>query len=498
MADRKPPTEGPSLALDTPLEMFRELCENAQDLIQSVAADGRLLYVNQAWLDALGYRHENVTGKSVFDFIHPESLDHCQQSFAQVFGGRLLHNVEFSFRARNGRRVEVLGSAGARSVNGKVVSTSGIFHEITETKQHEMERQRLFELSLDLLCVAGLDGYFKQINPQFERALGYAREELLSRPFVDFVHPDDREKTILEVEKLNRGEPTVDFQNRYRASDGRYLWLSWRAAPMTGMGLVFAVARDITREKQTQELMVRQAEMLARSNADLEQFASTASHDLRAPLRGIDHLAEWIEEDMPADTPQKVRDHLQRLRRRVQRMDVLIEDLLRYYRSERLDDHVETVDAKALVEDVAQLVGPPSGFTIIARDDLPTFETAKAPLELVLRNLIANGVKHHDRGNGKVTVSAKKIDGGYEFTVEDDGPGIPPDHLERVFEMFSQLKPRDEVEGSGIGLALVRRIVERYRGRVSAESDGRGTAFHFTWPDQIVAGRELHGPNTDR
>jgi len=483
MVDAARHPDGDPLALEPPLEMFRELCENAQDLIQSVGADGRLLYVNRAWRETLGYSPEEVTALRVFDVIHPDSLDHCQRAFMQVFAGQALRDVEFAFRTKGGRRIEVIGSAGARMVDGKPLWTAGVFHEVTDARHRDLERQRLFELSLDMLCVAGMDGYFKQVNPSFIRILKYSKEELLSRPFVDFVHPEDREKTIAEVEKLNRGEPAVDFENRYRARDGRYLWLSWRAAPLTGLGLIYAVARDITHDKETEALMIEQAHALERSNADLEQFAYTASHDLRAPLRGIDHLVEWIEQDLPADLPPKVREHVEHLKQRVRRMDTLIEDLLTYYRSGHLDERPMQVDTTALVDGIRQLLAPPEGYTMRTEGTMPVIETARAPLELVLRNLIGNAIKHHDGDRGTVTVRVERKGPFWEFAVEDDGPGIPKEHLERIFAMFSQLKPRDQVEGTGMGLALVRRIVDRHGGEVHAETRvGRGSVFRFTWP----------------
>jgi PAS domain S-box-containing protein len=483
MAEQAKQPKGDPVALDAPLEMFRELCENAQDLIQSVGADGRLLYVNRAWRETLGYSADEVAAMHVFDVIHPDSLEHCQRAFMQVFAGQMLHDVEFAFRTKSGRRVEVLGSAGARIVDGKPLWTAGIYHEVTDARRRDLERQRLFELSLDMLCVGGLDGYFKQVNPAFTRTLKYSREELLSRPFLDFVHPEDRQRTITELEKLTRGEPIVDFINRYRTRDGRYLWISWRAAPLPGLGFIYAVARDITHEKETQALMIEQAHALERSNADLEQFAYTASHDLRAPLRGLDHLVEWIEQDMPGEMPAKVHEHIEHVRQRVKRMDTLIEDLLTYYRSGHMDQQRSQVDTAALVEDIRNLLAPPPGFTIRTEGEMPVFETARAPLELVLRNLIGNAVKHHDRTEGTVTVRVERHERLLAFIVEDDGPGIPREHLERVFAMFSQLKPRDQVEGSGMGLALVRRIVERHGGEIHAQAhEGRGSVFRFTWP----------------
>jgi PAS domain S-box-containing protein len=499
MPDRARQPEGEPVSLDAPLEMFRELCENAQDLIQSVGADGRLLYVNRAWRETLGYSADEVAAMSVFEVIHPDSLEHCQRAFMQVFSGQMLSDVEFAFRTKAGRRVDVIGSAGARLVDGKPLWTAGIFHELTDSRRRDLERQRLFDLSLDMLCVGGLDGYFKQVNPAFTRVLKYSREEMLQRPYVDFVHPEDREATVNELEKLTRGEPIVDFVNRYRTRDGRYLWISWRAAPLIGHGMIYAVARDITHEKETQALMIEQAHALERSNADLEQFAYTASHDLRAPLRGIEHLVQWIEQDLPGGMPDKVRDHVEHLRQRVRRMDSLIEDLLAYYRSGHMDEAPSRVDSAALVEGIRQLLAPPPGFTIEVKGEMPVFDTARAPLELVLRNLIGNAIKHHDRGQGTVTVRAARRGPRYEFSVADDGPGIPPEHAERIFAMFSQLKPRDQVEGTGMGLALVRRIVENHGGEVRADPRvGRGSVFRFTWPAAPEAVEGAHAAAAGR
>ncbi len=140
--------------------------------------------------------------------------------------------------------------------------------------------ERLFNMSLDLLCIAGLDGYFKHLNPAFTTALGYQEEDLLSKGFIEFVHPDDHASTFAAVAQLAEGLDVVDFENRYLAADGSWRWLAWRSTSVPDEGLIFAIARDITEHKQLQELTARQAEELARSNADLEQFASIASHDL--------------------------------------------------------------------------------------------------------------------------------------------------------------------------------------------------------------------------
>jgi signal transduction histidine kinase len=242
-------------------------------------------------------------------------------------------------------------------------------------------------------------------------------------------------------------------------------------------------------ELTSQELSERNRELqetateLARSNADLEQFAYVASHDLRAPLRGIGNLASWLEEDVGDRLGDESRRHLELLRNRVKRLQSYIDALLTYSRVGRTVAQVELVDTGQLVGDVFGMVSP-GGISLEVVGPLPLLETVKVSLQMVLVNLIGNAIKHHDRSEGHVVISARELDGGfYEFAVADDGPGIPPEFHERVFKMFQTLRPRDEVEGTGMGLALVRKIVETYGGTVSVESgEGRGTTFRFTWP----------------
>ncbi len=221
---------------------------------------------------------------------------------------------------------------------------------------------------------------------------------------------------------------------------------------------------------------------LERSNAELDQFAYVASHDLKAPLRAIDSLASWIAEDAAGALPPESARHLELLRSRTERMERLLDSLLAYSRAGRQDAAVEAVDTAALVRETVALVTPPEGVDVHLEGDFPTVATARVPLELVVRNLVANAIKH-GRADGRVVVSARTVGGWAEFTVADDGPGVAEAYRERVFGMFQTLRPRDEVEGSGMGLAIVRKTVEARGGRVTlGERPGGGASFRFTWP----------------
>jgi len=345
--------------------------------------------------------------------------------------------------------------------------------------------RRLFELALDLLCVATTDGYFTRVNPAFERVLGYSADELKSQRFLEFVHPDDREATELELARLSEGHTVIDFENRYRAKDGGYRWLAWRSTPAKGSeGLVYAIARDVTEMKAAQRLVIEQAEELRRSNAELERFAYVVSHDLQAPLRAVGNLANWIEEDLPADSSEEVEGHLSELVRRVDGLQELIRELLRYSRAGDEDGQVEVVDTGQLIWKVVGLLGPPAGFQVAVDEEMPTLQTVRAPLEQVFRNLLANAIEHHDRETGRIEVSAVAHGKSWCFRVTDDGPGIPEELHDDVFRMFES---QGSTGGSGIGMSLVRRAVESRGGEVWIEpSDGRGTTVVFTWPRRVA------------
>ncbi len=242
---------------------------------------------------------------------------------------------------------------------------------------------------------------------------------------------------------------------------------------------------DLTARKDLDRRLARQAGELARSNEELEQFAYVASHDLKAPLRGIENLANWIEEDLGEALAGEARANMDLLKSRVRRLDSLLDDLLAYSRAGRATRSAEPVDTRALVAQVADLIGPPAGLAIEADASLPVLLAAAAPLTQTFHNLIGNAVKHHpEPAAGHVRVSAEPRGDMTEFVVADDGVGIPERYHERVFGMFQTLRPRDEVEGSGMGLAIVRKLVEARGGAIWLTTGlaGAGLGVHFTWP----------------
>lgn len=218
---------------------------------------------------------------------------------------------------------------------------------------------------------------------------------------------------------------------------------------------------------------------------ELDQFAYVASHDLKAPLRGIANLAQWIQDDVGEGLSGESAEHLRLLQGRVHRMEALIDGILAYSRAGRALKAPERVDTGALVREVIELLAPPAEVTIEVPEQLPTLQAERVPLQQVFLNLLGNAVKfgRAERPDVTVRVECRDLGDAVEFAVRDNGPGIPPAYHERVWGLFQTLAPRDKVEGTGIGLSVVKKVIETRGGRVALESaPGRGATFRFTWP----------------
>jgi signal transduction histidine kinase len=235
-------------------------------------------------------------------------------------------------------------------------------------------------------------------------------------------------------------------------------------------------------ETLEQRVARRSAEANRRAQ-ELEQFAYVASHDLKAPLRGIANLAGWLQEDLDGKLTEATREQLELLRDRVKRMNALIEGLLDYSRIGRTEQSVETVDVNELLVEIVDSLSPPQAFSIMIAPDMPTLKTDRLQLSQVFANLISNSIKHHGGERGHVWIKVSDNGDFYEFTVKDDGPGIAPEYHEKIFMMFQTLEAKDYDTDTGIGLALVRKIVQEHGGAIKLKSQqGKGARFRFTWP----------------
>lgn len=227
---------------------------------------------------------------------------------------------------------------------------------------------------------------------------------------------------------------------------------------------------------------------LENRNKELDQFAYVASHDLKAPLRGLRTIVQWMEEELPEELSPQLRTYLDQLRGRLTRLDDLINGLLAYARASRAERHLEPVDVAQLVREVADLVVPPS-FALALAPGLPTFVADRLSLQQVFTNLLSNAVKHYvGEGPGQLIIAGHDLGAQYEFRVQDNGPGIAPEHHRKIFLLFQTLRDRHTAESTGIGLSIVKKLVEDQQGTICIESaPGQGATFIFTWPKEPSA-----------
>lgn len=400
---------------------------------------------------------------------------------------------KYSQRVATGRRDELGRLGQAFNTMAEQVEDSHrdleqrVQQRVEEVKEAREELDRFFSLSVDLLCIAGEDGYFKRVNPAWEEVLGWTVEELTSRPYRDLIHPDDRGVTENEHARAVKGVSTSTFENRYRRKDGTYRWLQWKSAALPERGIVYAAARDVTDEKTAARAMEEHAEALASANKELEAFSYSVSHDLRAPLRHVTGFANLLDQRAGQALDEQGRRYLKTMMDSATRMGHLIDDLLAFSRMGRAAMTKRRIRLAPLVEEVrAEVMADAVARNIIwTIRPLPDVDADRDMLRMVFVNLLSNAVKYTGtRAEARIEVGA--IDPQSREVVvfvRDNGVGFDMQYADKLFGVFQRLHRADEFEGTGIGLANVRRIVHRHGGRVWADSEiDRGSTFYVALP----------------
>jgi PAS domain S-box-containing protein len=482
-------------------ERYRSLVAATSSVVWTLSPDGRFVTPQPSWQAYTGQSYEEYAG---FGWLLAMPFDdrarivsglrdgQASRSFYEL-EGRMWHAASGAYHYFVSRGVPLFDE------DGSVREWIGTTTDVDERKRAE-QPGRFFTLSLDLLCIIGRDGYFKRLNPAFE-ILGYSEEELLSQPLLDFVHPDDRAATLDMLERQERGQTIIQFENRCQCRDGSYRDLLWSSAPDPTAGVIYAIARDMTDRKRIEaervelnRLLTLRNEELIRAGRTKSDFLAMMSHELRTPLNSIIGFSEVLIDGKFGALNEKQSRYTQNVHQSGRHLLGLINDLLDLSKVEagrfevvRQPCSPRTVAAEAIVTllPLAQarnieiaLEPQPPGTT------LPPVSADAARFKQVLYNLLSNAIKFTPAG-GRVRVScALSPEAGFlRITVSDTGSGITPDDIARLFTPFTQLANAKERGGTGLGLALSKQFVELMGGQIGLHSlPGEGSSFFVDLP----------------
>lgn len=483
---------------------YRQLLQASTDLVFLMELDGTLSSVNRSWQQHMGHTMAEVLGTNGLTLVLPESHAACRTALERAGAGQYVEDLEFRAVRKDGKPIDmIVNLAPVRDDQGQVVQIIGAGRDITEFKrtQEELknseERLRiLFEYAPDAYYLNDPKGTFLDGNKAAEEMCGYKKEELIGKNFLKLglLPMNQLPKAAGALAKNALGRPVGPVEFRLNRKDGTPIDIEIRTYPVqiAGKTVVLGIARDISERKKTEDMLDAlnrnlQSTIadLERSNQELRDFAHVAAHDLKAPLRGIATLAQWVEQDYADKIDEPGRESLALIRQRVERMTLLISGILRYAEIVHADHAVEDVDTEEVVAEVIEQVGTPEHITIRVEGRLPVVPCEKIRITQVFLNLISNAVKYMDKPRGQIRIMASDEGDFWRFIVADNGMGIEERHFDRLFQMFQTLTPSPNGDSTGLGLAMVKKIVQIHGGAVGIESEpGRGSTFFFTLPKQ--------------
>jgi len=343
--------------------------------------------------------------------------------------------------------------------------------KLIETASAKNYLNDIFQNMGNILIVLDEHNIIKTVNPTTCEKLGCDPEKIIGNH-------------VSKIFNLNGFGKGSLFETEFMTKTGKKIpvLVSVNHLKDFNKNFIVIVAQDISIQKENERKLKESLIAVEKANKELDQFAYIVSHDLKAPLRAINNLSEWIIEDL-GEVPEEVENHIRLMRGRVNRMENLINGILEYSRVGRQKIEKSSVSVRDLVKDVIDNLAVTDRIAFHVEQGLPVLETEQITLQQVFSNLISNAVKYHDKPKGNVEIRCFENDNMVEFMVKDDGPGIPEEYHEKIFGIFQTIEARDTVESTGIGLSIVKKIIEEKGGKIWIESkEGKGTTFHFTWP----------------
>jgi len=474
----------------------RSLLEASLDPLVTIGPGGKITDVNAATEAATGCPRAALIGTDFCDyFTEPEK---ARAGYQHVFREGFVRDYPLELRHRDGHLTAVLYHASVyRDTGGKVLGVFAAAWDVTERKRAQEALQKasaynrsLLEASLDPLVTIGADGKITDVNAATEAATGYVRAALIGADFSDYF--TEPEKARAGYQQVFREGFVRDYPLDLRHRDGHVTPVLYSASvyrDQSGSVIgVFAAARDITERKRAEEQIRRYTEDLRRSNQDLEHFAYVASHDLQEPRRTVSSFSQLLARRYQGKMGAEADEFIGFIVDGATRMQTLINDLLSFSRIGTRGNPFTEVTCNSRVEAAKENLDAAvaeSGASILYQN-LPTLVADPMQLTQLFQNLFSNAIKFRRQGvPPQIEVSATRVERAWRLSVRDNGIGIDREYFDRIFVIFQRLHGREDYPGTGIGLAVCKKIVERHGGRIWVESEpGKGSTFHFTIPDE--------------
>jgi PAS domain S-box-containing protein len=487
-------------------EKLKRYLESSPDLICVIDLKGTILFINKAAERITGYSTEELLGKRFLELpiFTPEYLSKPPQLLGQDHTGRPTEPSELELIRKDGSRIslEISYLSTGSIIEGGKTEIIGIARDITERvqmekalRQSEEKFRNVLDNSLDMIYSLNLQtGKYEYMSPASKKMLGYSPEEFLaldSDELISLVHPDDAEELNQSiVNLLTHGENrTLSTEYRIKHKESDYHWVSDNRSVVYDDGnmpvAIVGSLRDVTGHKQAEEKLKQIMAELARSNTELERFAYVASHDLQEPLRMVASYTQLLARRYKGKLDSDADEFIGYAVDGATRMQQLINALLDYSRVGTRGKSSEPTDCEdVLSHAVANLKAAiKETDAVVEHDPLPTVVADATQMVQLFQNLIGNAIKFHSEKKPTVHVGAERNGTECIFSVRDNGIGIDPQYFDRIFVIFQRLHGRGEYPGTGIGLAICKKIIERHKGRIWVESQpGKGATFYFTIP----------------
>ena len=480
------------------IQRLANVVESSDDAIITRSFEGNILSWNKGAEKTYGYSANEVLGKNLSLLEPPELKGEIKKFSDKIKEKKRISPYESLRLKKNGKLINVsVTLSPVLDTSGKFVAISAITRDITEnkkvTKKLELANKynrSLLESSLDPLVTIGPEGKITDVNNSTEIVTGYNRDELIGTDFSDYF--TEPKKAKLGYEQVFDEGIVRDYPLEVKHKDGHTTSVLYNASVYKDesgeiIG-VFAAARDITELKEAEKILKQKLGELSRSNEELEQFAYISSHDLQEPLRMIASYLQLLERKYKGKLDSKADKYIHFSVDGAIRMQNLIDDILDFSRVTTKAKKLQPTDLEIIYEEVLSNLelSIKENDAHINHDHLPVVMADQTQITQVFQNLINNAMKFRSEDKPKINISVKEEEDYWLFAVEDNGIGIDPKHSERIFEVFKRLHKKRDYPGTGIGLAICKKIIERHGGRIWVESElGKGSNFYFTLPKSV-------------